>query len=1018
MILRFEGEFPNQAIVDNHYGAMPFDDNNHTQLNEEYFEHIDYIVDSANDHGMYIALVPIWGSVMDKIFDTDNPRNAKRYGRSLGLRYADRDNVVWVVSGEYHKIAWKDNKNDNNKIDEKQFNLINQLAEGLKEGQNGKSLMTIHPGAPFSSSDHFHYEPWLDFNMIQTYAISTKTKNLVFDDSAFLPRKPTLLAEPGYEGRPAKEQPYRPPYTTFKARYDAYHGVFQGGFGHTYGADPLWRFESGEWEKYLNRPGSRQMMHLRSLMESRPMRGRSPGQQMIHSKTAGWVELKMSRATLHSNGAYAMIYFPADSIGHTINVWEISGRTANAWWYNCRDGKVYDANNNETNQPFYTYACDDRQTADFQPPSDSGPGHDWVLVLDDASRGYAIPGRKGDSPANRPPYVNITSPSSGTVFRPNRPITITATASDRDGSVRLVEFFHGSTLIGDDSRAPYSATWNGAPVGSHTLRAIAVDNDGESTSASVNISVGSEPLPPNGAFKQSDTADGLLSMEAENFHNRTERRGKKWLSKAISGVSGRRAMEAVEDTGVMINTDYAANSPGLMFNAHFVKTGTHYIWVRMFGPDSKGDSVHVGLDGRSISTADRIGMVPTQQWKWTKATMDGRDATFNVGSPGNHTVNLWMREDGVIIDKVVITSRASYRPSGSGPAQSHQTSQPQLQSPYPGPDAHSVPGKIEAEHFDKGGEGRGYHEKNNNTNPKIDFRSSENNKVWLEDCSEGGHHTGIDVKGEWLAYTADITPFSTYDIELQVATARAGAYCHIEVDGRDVSGRITVPNTGGWQNWTKVEVSGVKLPVGKHEIRVVSQGRAFNLNYLYFYTAPDAQNAFQQNASASGLISLEAENFHYKTSQSGKTWSRIPRSGASGARAMEAGPDKGTSINTGYAAKSPSLVFSVNFVKTGTHYVWVRMFSPDDRGDSVHVGFDGAQIPTADRISMIPVKRWKWTRSIMDDRIATLNVRTAEKHEIHLWMREDGVNVDKVVLTTNRSYVPSGAGPAESKRSQ
>ncbi len=92
--------------------------------------------------------------------------------------------------------------------------------------------------------------------------------------------------------------------------------------------------------------------------------------------------------------------------------------------------------------------------------------------------------------ANIPPTVNITYPNDGDVFTVPVNITITANASDSDGSVTLVEFFEGANKLGEDSSAPYSFTWNSVPGGSYSLTAVATDNDGDkTTSSAVNIIV-------------------------------------------------------------------------------------------------------------------------------------------------------------------------------------------------------------------------------------------------------------------------------------------------------------------------------------------------------------------------------------------------------------------------------------------------------------------------------------------------------------------------------------------------
>lgn len=100
-------------------------------------------------------------------------------------------------------------------------------------------------------------------------------------------------------------------------------------------------------------------------------------------------------------------------------------------------------------------------------------------------------------PANQPPAVSLTAPSQGSTYTAPATLTLTATASDADGSVARVDFFAGSTLIDSDSSAPYSATWSGAPAGTHTLTAVATDNDGATTtSAGVGITVSAAPASP------------------------------------------------------------------------------------------------------------------------------------------------------------------------------------------------------------------------------------------------------------------------------------------------------------------------------------------------------------------------------------------------------------------------------------------------------------------------------------------------------------------------------------------
>src|SRR5437870_8561104 len=108
------------------------------------------------------------------------------------------------------------------------------------------------------------------------------------------------------------------------------------------------------------------------------------------------------------------------------------------------------------------------------------------------SNRLVVYGLLGGSPANNPPTVNLTSPTQGATFTAPATITLTASASDSDGSVSKVDFYQGTVLLGTDTSSPYSLTWNNVSAGTYSLTAKATDNLGAtSTSSSASITVGS-----------------------------------------------------------------------------------------------------------------------------------------------------------------------------------------------------------------------------------------------------------------------------------------------------------------------------------------------------------------------------------------------------------------------------------------------------------------------------------------------------------------------------------------------
>jgi len=175
--------------------------------------------------------------------------------------------------------------------------------------------------------------------------------------------------------------------------------------------------------------------------------------------------------------------------------------------------------------------------------------------------------------------------------------------------------------------------------------------------------------------------DGIVSVEAENFDENIARPPHTWdfvtSTDAFTppdGFSGGGAMQSTPTTpagGAGFDTGYVENAPRLDFQVNFTKTGTHYVWILAYGMDGNADSMHAGLDGEAIATCDRLSGI-NANYTWSNGTMDPEDSTFEVTSTGLHTLNIWMREDGSVIDKIVLTTNPNYTPTGTGPEESHR----------------------------------------------------------------------------------------------------------------------------------------------------------------------------------------------------------------------------------------------------------------------------------------------------------------------------------------------------------
>jgi glucose/arabinose dehydrogenase len=171
-------------------------------------------------------------------------------------------------------------------------------------------------------------------------------------------------------------------------------------------------------------------------------------------------------------------------------------------------------------------------------------------------------------------------------------------------------------------------------------------------------------------------------------------------------------------------------------------------------------------------------------------------------------------------------------------------------------------------------------------------------------------------------------------------------------------------------------------------------------------------NAFVESA---GQVVIEAEHFTGTAAgtggASGSTWSEQTLSGASGT-VLVALPDSG--INTADTTNGPRRDYAVKFSTTGTYEVWIRLRGPTSASDSIHAGLNGTLATTGGQgISNGTTLGWK---NVVGTTRVTVNVATAGVATVNLWMREDGVQVDKLLLTKDTALTPTGTGPAESPR--
>ncbi|MHC4172534.1 MAG: discoidin domain-containing protein [Planctomycetota bacterium] len=144
------------------------------------------------------------------------------------------------------------------------------------------------------------------------------------------------------------------------------------------------------------------------------------------------------------------------------------------------------------------------------------------------------------------------------------------------------------------------------------------------------------------------------------------------------------------------SSNYAANSERLEYVINFVKTGMHYVWILAWGASGSDDSCHAGLDGEETPLSDNLsGWNNDYEWNNGRYQRPER-AQIEITTPGIHVLNIWVREDGLIVDKIVLTTNPDYTLTGSepGPPESHRGARVVAFEPIPADGATDVPRDV------------------------------------------------------------------------------------------------------------------------------------------------------------------------------------------------------------------------------------------------------------------------------------------------------------------------------------
>lgn len=355
-------------------GARAYNNGNIYSPNEDYFNQVNEIIRLAEAKGIYIALLPVWGTTefrgngslsISALGQTEAVNRASFLGNYMANKFLERTNIIWVMGGDI--------------IPNNYLPVIDTMANTINNIDTD-SLITYHNTGDLGQA--VQGRPWLDFNTTQSsHNTAVNTWAIMKNMYALSPTKPVMDSEPAYEAFPDNWS--GPPITDFQVRRANYGNVFNGALGLAYGHNSIYQVytdgtqpDTGAnkyWYNALNDPGALQMQYISKLIKSRPYFTRIPDDSVVTSNTS---DSNRRSATRDSNGTYIMVYSPnGGSI--SVNLDSLSGNEYKAYWYNPRNG---------TNTVIGTGASTGVRT--FNAPD----SNDWVLVLDDNAKGYSAPG--------------------------------------------------------------------------------------------------------------------------------------------------------------------------------------------------------------------------------------------------------------------------------------------------------------------------------------------------------------------------------------------------------------------------------------------------------------------------------------------------------------------------------------------------------------------------------------------------------------------------------------------------
>ncbi|MBN1696573.1 MAG: glycosyl hydrolase 115 family protein [Spirochaetales bacterium] len=542
-------------------------------------------------------------------------------------------------------------------------------------------------------------------------------------------------------------------------------------------------------------------------------------------------------------------------------------------------------------------------------------------------------------------------------------------------------------IVVTEQRLLVDIVWEKAPRGK-AIRGTIVITGPDGVKVDVRVSAFNPRSPKKNHITGFAESSGYVSIEAEHYTQKTDTEGASWKRIYDYGRTGS-SMAIVPVTAPGVTE--ADDAPRLEYDLWIFNPGevtvTTYTAPSLNVDPSRGLRYAVSFDDDEPVIVDTFR--PDQDGyytdkEWSRAVLDNvclEETVHTIRSAGNHTLKIRMVDPGIVLQKIVIDT-GGVKESYLGPPESPPgAGYAGKESGIPPADPAVLPGTIEAEHYNDGAAGTAWFD----TTPGNAGAVYRKDDVDIFKAGSGNLVVELDA-GEWLTYDIYAECGTGFRAEITASSeAAAGAVCHIDCDGEDISGPVTIATAGSPDGYAAVTVPLLVIDQGIHRLGlVVDEGKA-RIDRISLSTSNG--NVWIEAEQAAGQPLFNPFYVQSDPTASREAYIVVP------SETVTSPPKKG--------------IASYTFRASGDVNVWMRLHAPDSNSDSLYVRIDDSGWQTWNSIEGASLKQtWVFFRKIfgLEDGL----------HTIRIARREAGVKLDKILVTPNLDFVP-GRIPVEAE---